>query len=1691
MDGDDIMVSKNNRQHYAEQLAKRQPHYGLVKLSVGLVSTLLSTTLLYNNGHAATVDNQSTGGSIMPVTNQNASGMLTSTQVTNGQTNVQGNVAPTTNEQNTTNTRRGDAGGYLTAVNQTPLNTNANNGQSTSSVNSTAPSTTNASPALALAAASSATQALTIAPDNTNVNNTAALLTNLIVTNTSSSNSQSSTPDFNESSDVFKHDPTKEPDGVNQHVKESFETQNKDMRDPYLWYNYNQSFTPDGLTNNPKDYYQPVQGVPMFPVDESGAKLMSDDEYNRLMNARDTNPADTTQPGRYVQMNNGKPYMSSNIGSLDYISLGSGNLEIAGTSVPQGKRYHIVIIGKADPNDGHWTGEYFRVQIPTQYHSASNHWFAWFPIIGNRDFLNAKSIFVIDRWTDDPYGNNNPIDCWYGPNDNNGGQFLHLNLAARGFNDGISLDANTGEINCAGWLTDLAKQPFYKYTRFILHDLTTGDYIPMDVNNSKTMLGRNDERTDVAYRVPDMFLGSLSGYNVNFDITNFKNVSISDAFDIMAYYTNTWDSPDEYKQHENNPDWTYHATNAGVVRFNAHDHTTAKDGTWSGTIEFQIPVSYRDKTTGEKIAPDSVLQTWIRYVQAPSGEVSIRSDQNPTLVTTHDAKGTVNLDTELLSSAMPLVDFTTSAKQIAGYKLDPKDSRTNSSFGANKSFSGMSWLMFFTKTSDSQDNARTDEFEYEPYYINIPFGQVNPDTVAQYLDLPNFHPTYYYTKDDSIHGLTVKVIDNTLDGRLLDTYHYAGKTGKSADLSNIKVADYLELAPGQSFTTVPTTYAFSDQDQTIELHFVHKLTKADAKDYKSVNANIGVTMNVNVNRADQTSETLDSTGNIVLSADPMVDPQIKAVTGYQLSNTNYTSTKDLAKSLDPLKADHSYYVKSATISFKPNYQQIDANNKTPLTYQTKDFTVDIKHKQVNKAELAALADAIQNHTLLNWLKQYQPNFLNGDLVAALDPTVSSNNTNYQVNPQLSITLNYQQQPLHLHRTQAFDTVYHFKYGSTSDKVQPKDQAYLVDNNVAGQTFHDDLVLKGQIEYDADYDADTDTTKFTNFKVTYDPETSAKIPGFDYGNQNDGTDQLTFNRIWSRVTPREFLANPLKYAVATCVRASDAAQKEIMGTSATEYRSNRLINRIKLDTHTPWEFSDNSYLPTTVATTDGYEVNFLTSASINTDITYYAYLRPYHFYEVDGDNNDLTTDMGYRYIGATDANQALPKGVTLTTGQNNQILASVDTTQNPDMSIALTTPAAANTQTVANDNADHITSVTLNHATIATGQARFIDINTGEVVGTQAITGRPNQDAEVGTLTPPLGYMIVSDQTLPTSVHFYGHDMGSCDVLVNKNSSKIIFDHQMYGDVPINPDIQAKITEPLTKTLTRTINIYASSSDATPVKVVKQTVDFSRTASYDPTTDKVTYNPWMAIGTDVWNSYHAQWKDGYAIDSVTTQQVTGEMTDTTASIYYRPISRTITIRYVDETGKEISHTTVTNNSVDALQVDVHAKVPKDYDLAANQSIVMPPYSQHTIDVLVVPNEIVLTPLSDDSDFKKAGISQGNLTRTATRVITIINSKTGHQRNITQRLIFERNALVKNGQITYTSWKSTNGKTSFAAVFIPKMAHMQAKIISQSVSGKINSTVTPIVNNHVESQNVDLSQLDKLSPYWDITIRYDQI
>ena len=41
------MVSKHNRSYRQQRLAKQHPHYGLRKLSVGVASVLLGTTLYF------------------------------------------------------------------------------------------------------------------------------------------------------------------------------------------------------------------------------------------------------------------------------------------------------------------------------------------------------------------------------------------------------------------------------------------------------------------------------------------------------------------------------------------------------------------------------------------------------------------------------------------------------------------------------------------------------------------------------------------------------------------------------------------------------------------------------------------------------------------------------------------------------------------------------------------------------------------------------------------------------------------------------------------------------------------------------------------------------------------------------------------------------------------------------------------------------------------------------------------------------------------------------------------------------------------------------------------------------------------------------------------------------------------------------------------------------------------------------------------------------------------------------------------------------------------------------------------------------------------------------------------------------------------------------------------------------------
>lgn len=95
------MVSKNNFKHKMQDEAKRVPHYGLRKLSVGVASVLLSTTLFFGvNAHADTTspdtqssaDETSQESNAAGIANQSAKSVtLSDASVKDNQTKVKNN----------------------------------------------------------------------------------------------------------------------------------------------------------------------------------------------------------------------------------------------------------------------------------------------------------------------------------------------------------------------------------------------------------------------------------------------------------------------------------------------------------------------------------------------------------------------------------------------------------------------------------------------------------------------------------------------------------------------------------------------------------------------------------------------------------------------------------------------------------------------------------------------------------------------------------------------------------------------------------------------------------------------------------------------------------------------------------------------------------------------------------------------------------------------------------------------------------------------------------------------------------------------------------------------------------------------------------------------------------------------------------------------------------------------------------------------------------------------------------------------------------------------------------------------------------------------------------------------------------------------------------------------------------------
>lgn len=155
-------------------------------------------------------------------------------------------------------------------------------------------------------------------------------------------------------------------------------------------------------------------------------------------------------------------------------------------------------------------------------------------------------------------------------------------------------------------------------------------------------------------------------------------------------------------------------------------------------------------------------------------------------------------------------------------------------------------------------------------------------------------------------------------------------------------------------------------------------------------------------------------------------------------------------------------------------------------------------------------------------------------------------------------------------------------------------------------------------------------------------------------------------------------------------------------------------------------------------------------------------------------------------------------------------------------------------------------------------------------------------------------------------------------------------------MPDNPSVHFNGVshDDLNKTVTREVTI----TDPTGKKsTTTQTVTFTRGATVDEVTNKVTYDDWSEGGKHTFDKVDVPTVPGYTAsqNEVPATKVTSDTTNQTIDISYTANSQTTHINYVDDDGKIVHTTTITGKTGDT--VNLNLTVPDKYQLADGQQL----------------------------------------------------------------------------------------------------------------------------------------------------------
>ena len=360
----------------------------------------------------------------------------------------------------------------------------------------------------------------------------------------------------------------------------------------------------------------------------------------------------------------------------------------------------------------------------------------------------------------------------------------------------------------------------------------------------------------------------------------------------------------------------------------------------------------------------------------------------------------------------------------------------------------------------------------------------------------------------------------------------------------------------------------------------------------------------------------------------------------------------------------------------------------------------------------------------------------------------------------------------------------------------------------------------------------------------------------------------------------------------------------------------------------------------------------------------------------------------------------------------------------------------------------------------TGKISYVDSD-GKEVGQTTISGKTGETVKV-TPEAPTGWIIVAGQDIPKSVTATATGIPTVTVRV-EHSTTIVTPKKPEKDIPTgpvpgDPSKNYEKMESLTASPTRTIVVTDPSGKTTKVT---QTVNFTRTATFDEVTGEITYSDWISSEPTEWPEYTAPEVAGYtATSSVSAKTVTAETADETVNISYTANNQTGKISYVDSQGNEVGQTALTGKTDQSVAVTPEA--PSGWRIVSGQdipkSVTATATGIPTVTVKVEHSTTIVTPKKPEKDIPTGPVpgdpskdyeKMESLTASPTRTI-VVTDPSGRTANVTQTVNFTRMATFDEvtGEITYSDWISSE-PTEWPEYTAPEVAGYTA---TSSVSAK---------------------------------------